>query len=134
MRIGELAQRLGTTAHAIRFYERHGFVPPARRGQSGYHDYNEVDISRLRLLIGLRTLGLPLDHASELAGLCVEGKCEQVSNELRGAIAAKRGEIARRTEELRYLDHHLAHLAGELESGKSPRPLITLGKEGWHAS
>ena len=134
MRIGELAERLGTTAHAIRFYERRGLVPATRRTESGYREYSDRDVSRMRLLIGLRSLDLPLDQAAELAGLCAEGKCDRVSDELRGAISQKRAEIARRADELRYLDHRLAHLAGELESGKSPRPLITMGKEDARAS
>ncbi len=134
MRIGELAKRLGTTPDAIRFYERSGFVPAGARTANGYREYGEHDLSRLRLLIGLRSLDLPLDQAAELADLCSEDRCDQVSDELRGAVADKRAEIARRADELHYLDDRLAHLAGELEAGKPPRPLITLGKEGRHAS
>ena len=60
MRIGELADRLDTTPHAIHFYERNGFVPAATRAENSYRDYSEEDVSRLRLLIGLRQLDLPL--------------------------------------------------------------------------
>ena len=134
MRIGELAERLGTTAHAIRFYERRGLVPAAERTDSGYREYSDRDVSRLRLLIGLRSLDLPLNQAAQLASLCAEGKCDQVSDELRAAIAEKRAEIVRRADELRYLDRRLTHLAGELDAGKLPRPLITSRKEERHAS
>ena len=134
MRIGQLAQRLGTTAHAVRFYERRGVIPATDRTDGGYREYTERDLSRLRLLIGLRSLDLPLDQAAELASLCAEGKCDQVSGELRAAIIEKRAEVARRVDDLRYLDDRLAHLAGELESGKSPRPLIMMGKEDARAS
>ncbi len=54
MRIGTLAKRLGTTAHSIRFYERHGMLPMAARTMNGYRQYTEVDVDRLRLLIALR--------------------------------------------------------------------------------
>lgn len=134
MRIGELAAMVGTTTHAIRFYERRGLLPATRRTASGYREYSERDVSRLRLLVGLRSLDLPLEQAAELAGLCADGRCDQVSEELRAAIGEKRAEVARRADELEYLDDRLAHLAGELESGKPPRPLITLGKEERHAS
>lgn len=134
MRIGELAGRLGTTAHSIRFYEQRGLVPRPNRNSVGYRDYTEADASRLRLLIGLRSLDLPLDQAAEIAALCAEGKCEQVSDELRGAIAEKRVEISRRANELVYLDHRLAHLAGQLEAGEAPRPLIAIGEEERNAS
>lgn len=125
MRIGELAERLGTTTHAIRWYERQGLLPAVPRTQSGYREYTDADVARLRLLVGLRSLDLPLNQAAELASLCAEGRCDQVSEDMRAAIADKRQEIARRTEEMRYLDHRLAHLAGQLEAGEPPRPLIT---------
>jgi len=134
MRIGELAARLGTTTHTIRFYERRALLPAAGRTGSGYRDYGEADLSRLRLLIGLRSLDLPLSQAAELAALCADGRCGQVSDELRAAIADKRREIVQRKEELRYLDHRLAHLAGQLEAGHPPRQLISIETEERHAS
>ncbi len=129
MRIGDLAERLGTTAHAIRFYERHGILPAPEREANGYRDYSEQDAERLRLLIGLRQLDVPLRAAAELASLCAEGRCAEVSNELRSVTREKRRDLARRIEELRYLDGRLAHLAGQLDAGGSPRDLITFGKE-----
>ena len=87
---------------------------------------------RLRLLVGLRRLDLPLDQAAELAGLCAEGHCDQVSAELRGALAEKRTELRRRMNELAYLDRRLVHLIGGLAAGEPPRPLITDGKEDEH--
>ena len=132
MRIGTLAQQLGTTPHAIRFYERQGLLPAPRRGENGYRDYSDTEAQRLRLLMGLRQLDLPLDQAAELAGLCAEGRCEQVSDELRAALREKRRELADRIEELRFLDRRLAHLSGQLGAGDPPRDLITLGKEDVH--
>jgi DNA-binding transcriptional MerR regulator len=132
MRIRTLADRLGTTPHAIRFYERHGFLPAAQRGENRYREYTEADGERLRLLIGLRQLDLPLEQAAQLASMCAEGRCDEVSSELHAAIAQKRIELERRMEEMRYLDLRLAHLQGGLAAGESVRPLITLGKEDQH--
>lgn len=125
MRIGTFAQQLGTTPHAIRFYERHGLLPAATRTENGYREYTEGDSDRLRLLIGLRKLDLPLTQAAELASLCAEGECEKVSRELGVYLIEKRRELAARVEELRFLDQHLARLAGELGAGGAPRLLIT---------
>ena len=129
MRISALAEQLGTTANTIRFYERRGLLPAAERADNGYRDYSGADADRLRLLLGLRRLDLPLPQAAELASLCADGRCEQVSSDLLAALAEKRQELARRIDELRFLDRHLAHLAGHLTEGDSPRRLITLGKE-----
>lgn len=132
MRIGELAERLGTTPHSIRFYERQGLLPAAARTGSGYREYGDADADRLRLLIGLRQLDLPLDQAAALATMCAAGRCDQVSEELRTAIGSKRKELARRISDLRYLDRRLAHLGGQLADGDTPRDLITIGKEEKH--
>lgn len=129
MRIGILAQRLGTTANAIRFYERRGLLPRADRAQNGYRHYSEADMERLRLLIGLRSLDLPLDQAAALADMCAAGRCGEVSEDLRAAIEEKRVELRRRSDEMAYLDRRLAHLSGQLDAGAAPRPLIAVGKE-----
>jgi putative AdoMet-dependent methyltransferase len=134
MRIGTLAKRLGITSHAIRFYERRGLLPAPGRSTNRYREYDEADAERLRLLIGLRQLDIPLDQAAELASMCAAGQCDKVSDELRALLGEKRQALARRVAELRYLDRRMAHLAGRLELGATPRTLIDLGKEDEHAS
>ncbi|MER7571084.1 MerR family transcriptional regulator [Streptomyces sp. NPDC126514] len=52
MRIGELAERAGTTTRTLRYYESRGLLP-ARRTGNGYRTYDE---SHLRLLRQIRTL------------------------------------------------------------------------------
>lgn len=133
MRIGTLAEQVGTTPHAIRFYERRGLLPAPPRSDNRYREYSEADAERLRLLIGLRQLDVPLGQAAELATMCAAGRCDEVSDELRGLLTAKRVELARRIEEMRYLDRRMAHLAGQLEAGGAPRTLINLRKEDEHA-
>jgi DNA-binding transcriptional MerR regulator len=130
MRIGALARELGTTTDAIRFYEKRGVLPAPSRQENRYREYTTADAERLRLVLGLRQLDLPLDQAAELAGMCAEGRCDEVSQDLRAAITEKRAELRRRLEELNYLDRRLAHLEGDLAAGQPPRPLITLRKEG----
>jgi len=134
MRIGTLAEQLGTTPHAIRFYERRGLLPAPGRSTNRYRDYDEADAERLRLLIGLRQLDIPLDQAAELASMCAAGRCDEVSDELRAVLAEKRQELVRRVAALQYLDRRMAHLAGQLEAGATPRTLINLGKEDEHAT
>lgn len=133
MRIKAIADRLGVTPHAIRFDERRGLLPAPRRGTNRYREYSEADAERLRLLIGLRQLDIPLEQAAELATMCAAGRCDEVSDELRSLLVAKRHELARRLDEMRYLDRRMAHLAGQFEAGAPPRTLIRLGKEEEHA-
>jgi DNA-binding transcriptional MerR regulator len=129
MRIGDLATLVGTTAQAVRFYEGRGLLPAPRRSASGYRDYGPEDEERLRLLLGLRQLDLPLDTAGQLAAMCAAGRCDHVSEQLRSLIVEQRRRIAERQTTLCELDERLAHLETQLGSGAPPRPLITLGKE-----
>jgi DNA-binding transcriptional MerR regulator len=133
MRIGNLAQRLGTTPHAIRFYERRGLLPAPERSTNRYREYTDADAERLRLLIGLRQLDIPLEAAAELATMCAAGRCDQVSEDLRVLLAEKRRELACRVDDLRFLDQRMAHLAGQLAAGATPRILINPRKEDEHA-
>jgi hypothetical protein len=55
------------------------------------------------------------------------------SDELRGLLTTKRVELARRVDEMRFLDRRMAHLAGPLEAGGTPRTLINLRKVEEHA-
>lgn len=134
MRIGALAEQLGITPHAIRFYERRGLLPAPDRGSNGYREYSQEDAQRIRLLIGLRQLDIPLEQAAELATMCAAGRCDEVSEELRTLLAEKRHELARRMDEMRFLDRRMAHLAGQLIGGATPRSLIERRKEDEHAT
>ena len=134
MRIGALAQQTGTTTDAIRFYERRGLMPKPSRADNRYREYTGADAERLRILIGLRQLDLPLDQAAALASMCADGQCTEVSFALREAAVAKRIELRRRISEMRYLDERLAQVESGLAAGEPPRPLITNGKEAQHGT
>ena len=134
MRIGELAQQVGSTPHAIRFYERRGLLPSPPRSDNRYREYGRADAERLRLLIGLRQLDIPLEQAAGLATMCAAGRCDEVSTGLRTLLAEKRLELARRMAEMQYLDRRMAHLAGDLERGGAPRQLIPAGEEDEHVT
>ena len=66
MRIGELAERAGTTTKALRFYERAGLLPPPERTPGGYRDYDEAALDRLRFVKGAQADGLTLAEVAEV--------------------------------------------------------------------
>ncbi len=49
MRIAELAREVRLLTSAIRYYEREGLVPDARRTDSGYRLYKGEALARLRV-------------------------------------------------------------------------------------
>ncbi|MFG2908094.1 MerR family transcriptional regulator [Kitasatospora sp. NPDC048286] len=61
MRIGELAERAGTTTRALRYYEQLGLLP-ARRAGNGYRAYDEGDLRLLREIRMLQDFGFGLEE------------------------------------------------------------------------
>jgi MerR family mercuric resistance operon transcriptional regulator len=130
MQIGELARRLGLAPETLRFYERQGLLPaPGRRGGGRYREYDEDDAERLRLLVGLRQLDLPLDESAKLATMCASGHCDEVTDELLEELPRRRSEIRRRIDELRHLDHRLAVLERALGAGEQPQDAISVERK-----
>ena len=74
MRIGQLAKAVGVDAPTIRFYESVGLLPEPTRRPSGYRDYNESDVERLRFVKQARSLDLPLDDIGEILALRERGE------------------------------------------------------------
>jgi DNA-binding transcriptional MerR regulator len=60
MRIGELAERAGTSTRALRYYEQHGLIR-ARRTTNGYRDYDESDLRLVREIRSLLEIGFNLE-------------------------------------------------------------------------
>ncbi|WP_238015676.1 MerR family transcriptional regulator [Dactylosporangium sp. AC04546] len=60
MRIGELAERAGTSARTLRYYEQHGLIE-ARRTTNGYREYDERDLRLVREIRSLLDIGFNLE-------------------------------------------------------------------------
>jgi DNA-binding transcriptional MerR regulator len=61
MRIGELAQRAGTSTRTLRYYESRGLLS-ARRAVNGYREYDEDDLRLVREIRGLLDFGFGLEE------------------------------------------------------------------------
>ncbi|MEV7288617.1 MerR family transcriptional regulator [Streptomyces sp. NPDC093252] len=61
MRIGELAERAGTTTRTLRYYESRGLLP-ARRNAQGHRTYDEGDLRLLRQIRTLQDFGFGLEE------------------------------------------------------------------------
>lgn len=69
MRIGQLAKAAGVHPQALRFYEREGLLPKALRTHSGYRDYAEVDLERVRFVRACQEIGFTLADIREISDL-----------------------------------------------------------------
>jgi MerR family copper efflux transcriptional regulator len=98
--IGRIAQSAGVAIDTIRFYEREGLLPEPRRRPSGYREYDQATVSRLRFIRRAKDLGFTLDEIRELLALSadrndgVEGVRERAAARLQ-AIDERIAELQR---------------------------------------
>ena len=57
---GDLARATGNTVRTVRFYEEEGLLKPSVVSGGGHRRYTPEDLERLRLILDLRELGLPI--------------------------------------------------------------------------
>lgn len=114
MRISELARRAGVAPSAVRWYEEVGILPSPARTPSGYRAYDEDDLSRLRLVVSLRRLGLGPEDAGRLARLCLERGA--IDLDLAPLLAEQRAAIGRQRTDLDRLDAELIDLEFTIEA------------------
>ncbi|GFN30703.1 MerR family transcriptional regulator [Paenibacillus xylaniclasticus] len=120
MKVQEVARRLGVTPRAVRFYEEKGLVHPHKDEVNGYRLYTEDDIERLRWIVTLRELGLPLASIAEVLESTSrqEGSSTSLLAKLDEARAQLFAEWRSATHALEALDTavtHLQHGAPELQ-------------------
>ena len=98
MNIGEVADKAGIPAKTIRYYEDIGLIPPARRAESGYRDYDDRDLATLRFVQRARSLGFPVKDVGALLALWHDNA--RASAEVKRLAADHVGEIDRKLSEL----------------------------------
>src|SRR5215207_5291950 len=69
MRIGELAERVGTSTRALRHYEAQGLLR-ARRDANGYRDYGEDDLRLVEEIRSLQAIGFTLEETRPFVDSC----------------------------------------------------------------
>lgn len=105
MRIGQLAERVGVNTKTVRYYEGIGLLPAPERRPSGYREYTEGDVERLRFIRTAQRLGLSLSEISEILGFRERGErpCDYVLGVLDRQVAdldRRMAEMARLRREL----------------------------------
>lgn len=69
LRIGEVARKAGVGVETVRFYERQGLIEEPARRASGYRQYDESAISRIRFIRRAKDLGFSLLEVGELLAM-----------------------------------------------------------------
>ena len=82
--ITEVCRMLGTTSRTLRFYEEKGIIQSTTVGISSRRQYTEEQVSLIKNVLVLRTLGLSVKAIAEL---------QNSGTDLKEAVLSKRAEI-----------------------------------------
>ena len=108
--ITDVCRMLGTTSRTLRFYEEKGIIQSTTVGISSRRQYTEEQVSLIKNVLVLRTLGLSVKAIAEL---------QNSGTDLKEAVLSKRAEIyasiESRAREINLLNEALS----ALESGKN---------------
>jgi MerR family transcriptional regulator, copper efflux regulator len=114
MRIGELAEQSGVPTKTIRYYEAIGLMPPPERTASGYRDYEEEAVVRLRFIRTAQSIGLALGEIREIVAFRDRGEtpCRYV-----GALIERHAsQLGERITALKAMRRDLERLARKARS------------------
>ena len=102
--IGELAKRTGVDPKTIRFYERAELLSPPRHGR--FRTYLATDVRRLRNVLALRKLGVPIAQIRDLLAVAGDndnildsGKAVDLLRQHLELLRRKQGEITHQIEQ-----------------------------------
>lgn len=120
MKIGELSQKSGFSAHTLRYYEKIGLLPRAGRS-SGQRDYGAETLIWLAFIARLKATNMPLAEMIAYARLRAKGAPTLAAR--RDLLAAHRkrvkAQVALLQESLAVLDKKISTYAAELRKIKT---------------
>ena len=120
--IGEVAERSGFSASALRYYEGIGLVEPSTRTGSGYRVYGDEALARLAFISRAKRLGCSLEEIADLVEVWDGERCGPVQRRFHELITAKLAAARRQIAELTRLTEQLEDAAALLAGPASDGP------------
>ena len=71
--IGQVAKKMGLTAHTLRYYEKEGLLPFIKKNGSGLRVFSDNDIGWLELIECLKGTGMSLKGIKQYIDWYIEG-------------------------------------------------------------
>ena len=129
--IGQVARSAGVGVETVRFYERQGLLEEPARKDSGYRQYSQDVVARLRFIKRAKELGFSLKEIKEQLALRVDPTT--TCAEVRSKAAAKIADVEQKIEALQRIRTALVKLTAVCR-GRGPTsecPILdALDKEG----
>ena len=117
MNIGQVAREAGVPIDTVRYYERNGLLPAPARRASGYRDYQDSDVERLRFVRRAKALGFHLGEIRELLALA-DARGERNAPDLKPLAAAQLARIENKLAQLGRLRAALQRILATHESAR----------------
>jgi Cu(I)-responsive transcriptional regulator len=108
MTISQVAERAGIGLETVRFYEKQGLVPEPPRTRSGYRQFPDDTVARLRFIQRAKELGFSLREIQELIELRLDPSAR--SSDVKARAQAKIREIDGKIRDLQRMRTKLAEL------------------------
>jgi len=118
MNIGQASKASGVSQRMIRHYEKIGLIPAAARRDSGYRDYSDADVNRLRFIANARDLGFSIDEIGTLLSLWSD--TGRASAEVKALAIARAAELRRKATALEAMRKSLLDLAEKCHGNDRP--------------
>jgi MerR family transcriptional regulator, copper efflux regulator len=118
MKIGELAERGGVDVQTVRYYERRELLPEPRRTGSGYREYDDHDLHRLRFILRAKRLGFTLSEVRDLLELRVAPG--RAAEDVRRRAEEKMRDVVARIAELEEIREALGRLVAACDADGRP--------------
>ena len=124
MKIGAASDASGVTQRMIRHYEKIGLIPSAARRDSGYRDYSDADVHRLRFIANARDLGFPIEEIRTLLDLWSDRA--RASAEVKALAESRAADLGRKADALNAMRAALLDLAKSCHGNNRPEcPILT---------
>ena len=107
---GEIAKLCGVTVRTVQYYDTRGILSPSALSEGGRRLYSDADLSRMKLICFLRSVGLSIDAIGRL--LSEDDPGSVVSLLLAQQAQTLRDEIEEKEEALSTLEALKSGLAG----------------------
>ena len=123
MNIGKVAKLSKLTIKAVRYYDNVGLVQPKQNILTGYRDYTEEEVAKLKFIGKARKFDFSINECKELLSL-YENK-NRTSKEVKKITLEKISQIDIKLKDLNDLRKELSFLASNCHGDDRPNcPII----------
>lgn len=109
-KIGELASLAGVSTDTVRYYEKQEMMAAGLRNTSGYRQYDENDLQRLRFIRYAKSTGFTLEAIKELLSIRVD-PMHHTCQESKSIVDERLAEVEMKLQELTRMRESLKRLS-----------------------